>query len=100
MRIAYRVIASAMLLVQPVDAVGEVAGHDWPCWRGPERNGISRETDWSWEWGSEGPKVRWRAAVGNGFSSFAVVDDRVYTLGNRENTDTVFCFDANTGDIL
>jgi outer membrane protein assembly factor BamB len=42
----------------------------------------------------------WRAAVGNGFSSFAVVDDRVYTLGNTDNTDTVFCFDADTGDIL
>ncbi len=100
MRIAYWVLASTMLLVQPADVGGEVAGRDWPCWRGPERNGISRETGWSWQWGSEGPKVRWRAAVGNGFSSFAVVDGRVYTLGNTENTDTVFCFDADTGDIL
>ena len=49
MRIAYRVLASTMLLVQPADAVGEVAGQDWPCWRGPERNGISRETGWSWQ---------------------------------------------------
>ena len=100
MRFVFQTFAATLLLVQPVDGGQEGTGRDWPCWRGPERNGISRETGWTWQWGSEGPKVCWRASVGNGFSSFAVADSRVYTLGNMGGTDTVFCFDAETGKIL
>jgi len=40
---------------------------DWPCWRGPSRDGISRETAWSHAWGTNGPAVVWRASVGKGF---------------------------------
>ncbi len=74
-------------------------GFDWPCWRGPERNGISRETAWTWSWGPEGPPVLWRASVGKGFSSFAVAGGRVYTLGNTNETDTVFCLSLDTGAV-
>jgi outer membrane protein assembly factor BamB len=35
--------------------------------------------------------------VGTGFSSVAVGDGRVYTMGNDAQRDTVFCFDANSG---
>jgi outer membrane protein assembly factor BamB len=70
---------------------------DWPQWRGPQRNGISEEKDWNASWGAAGPKVLWKAAVGLGFASFTVADGRVYTTGNADNTDTVFCFDATTG---
>ncbi len=75
-------------------------GFDWPCWRGPERNGISRETGWTWQWSSNGPAVLWQASVGKGFSSFAVVSNRVVTLGNAEGVDTVICFAADTGAVL
>ncbi len=73
---------------------------DWPCWRGPTHNGISPEADWSWNWGTNGPPVLWRAHVGRGFSSFAVVANRAYTLGNTNKTDTVFCFEAATGKVF
>ncbi len=73
-----------------------VAG-DWPGWRGPERNGISPETGLDWTWAPEGPKVLWRAAVGTGFSAFAAAGGRVYTLGNQDNVDTVYCLDGETG---
>jgi outer membrane protein assembly factor BamB len=76
------------------------AGADWPCWRGAERNGISRETGWTRQWGTAGPAVLWRAAVGKGFSSFAVAEGRVFTLGNTDNTDTVSCLEAATGKTL
>ncbi|MSU59512.1 MAG: alcohol dehydrogenase [Pedosphaera sp.] len=70
---------------------------DWPNWRGPDHNGISKETDWSTQWPAAGPKQLWKAKVGTGFSSFAVSGGKVFTVGNTDNTDTVFCFDANTG---
>lgn len=76
---------------------GLLAGADWPWWRGPEHNGISRETGWSVQWPAGGPKVLWRASVGTGFSSMSVAAGRVYTMGNTADQDTVFCFDAATG---
>lgn len=73
---------------------------DWPQWRGPHRNGISDEKDWSAPWPAGGPKVLWKANVGIGFASFTVAGNRVFTTGNTENTDAVFCFDAGTGKEL
>jgi len=71
--------------------------HDWPRWRGPDLNGISRDTNWSSKALDGEPRILWRAKIGTGFSSFAVADGRVFTSGNEGNTDTVFCFDAATG---
>lgn len=73
---------------------------DWPHWRGPRRDGISTETEWRSTWSPEGPRVLWKADVGTGYSAFAVAGGRVCTLGNDDNTDTVFCFDAETGKTL
>jgi len=73
---------------------------DWPCWRGPARDGVSAETGLNWSWGEGGPKVLWKASLGKGFSAFAVAGGRTYTLGNADNVDTVFCLDAATGKEL
>ncbi len=80
-------------------AVPSGAG-DWPGWRGPSRDGISRETGLNWQWPANGPKVLWKGSVGTGFSCLAVAGGRAYTLGNRDDVDTVFCFDAETGSEL
>jgi len=73
---------------------------DWPRWRGPDANGISKETGWSTQWPADGPKQVWKAKVGIGFASFSVSQSRVYTMGNSKDTDTVFCFDANSGAMI
>lgn len=70
---------------------------DWPCWRGPEHNGISDEKAWTDQWPAAGPAVAWRAQVGVGFSSFVVARGRVYTLGYAKDADTVVCLDAASG---
>jgi len=70
---------------------------DWPNYRGPDHNGISKETGWTAQWPANGPKVLWKAKVGLGFASFAVARGRAYTTGNAANTDTIFGFDATTG---
>lgn len=83
---------------------GYALAEDWPVYRGVNHDGISVETDWTSDWGEEGPKVLWRSKVGTGYSSFVVSEGRAYTMGNSgkkgEQTDTVFCFDAMTGKVL
>jgi len=57
---------------------------DWPQWRGPERDGISKETGLLKEWPKEGPKLRWQVkGIGSGFSTPAVVGARLYLLANE-----------------
>src|SRR6266576_84585 len=64
-------------------ALSVVAG-DWPQWRGPQRNGVSQETGLLKEWPKDGPKLNWKVTdTGNGYSTPAVVGDRLYLLGNE-----------------
>lgn len=77
---------------------GTVAAEDWPRWRGPHHDGVSRETGWLDAWPDGGPPIAWRANVGVGFSCFAVADGRACTMGNTDDRDSVWCFDAATGE--
>jgi outer membrane protein assembly factor BamB len=88
--------ALALFALIPV-FFGHAASHDWYRWRGPDLNGISRETRWSTAWPSGGPKRVWKASVGTGFSSVSVASGRVFTMGNRNDKDTVYAFDFETG---
>jgi outer membrane protein assembly factor BamB len=73
---------------------------DWPRWRGPDLNGISRETGWQSKWPDNGPKQLWKASVGTGFSGISVSQGRAYTMGNIDGSDIVYCLDTATGKIL
>jgi outer membrane protein assembly factor BamB len=91
--------AISLLLTCVLGAASAFAS-DWPHWRGPTRNGVSAETQWLDQWPADGPKIAWKAKVGLGFSSFAVAAGRVVTMGHASGKDTVFCFDAATGQEL
>lgn len=73
---------------------------DWFRWRGPDLNGVSAESGWSSNWPKEGPPLLWRTNVGTGFSCMTVSRGRVFTMGNRDSQDLVFCFNAGTGAII
>ncbi|MBN2329173.1 MAG: PQQ-like beta-propeller repeat protein [Candidatus Omnitrophica bacterium] len=70
---------------------------DWNQFHGPKRDRISSESNWLSNWDENPPKQLWRQTIGIGFSSISVVGNRVYTMGNQDDKDTVWCFDANTG---
>ncbi len=72
---------------------------DWPQWRGPERNGISRETAWRAEFPPQGPKRLWQANVGLGHAAVSVAEGRAYTTGNENDRDTLYCLDAVSGEV-
>ena len=74
-----------------------VEAADWPNWRGPNHNGISSETGWVATWSEGGPKVLWKKSIGAGFASMAVSKGRVYAMGNINDNDILYCFEADTG---
>ena len=81
-------------------AAFSAAAEDWPNFRGPRHNGISKETDWRKDWSGSPPPVAWRAEVGIGFSSFAVAKGRALTIGHIDGEEVVFCLDEATGKKL
>jgi outer membrane protein assembly factor BamB len=56
----------------------------WPQWRGPQRDGISKETGLLKQWPTEGPKLLWHLSdIGEGYSTPAVVGERLYLISNE-----------------
>jgi len=89
-----------ILLVAPCFGRATLAD-DWPHWRGPHHNGTSAEDLWRHRWGKDGkPQVVWRASVGTGYSAVAIREDRLYTIGNVDDQDTVYCLHAVTGETI
>jgi outer membrane protein assembly factor BamB len=61
---------------EPSDLAGS-----WPAFRGPDRDGVSREgIPLAREWPEGGPPVLWEVAVGDGHAGAAVHGGRVYVL--------------------
>ncbi len=73
---------------------------DWPGWRGAYHNGVSPETGWVARWPADGPPRLWTANVSTGFCTVAIRAGRLFTLGNANNTDTVWALDAERGRVL
>lgn len=71
---------------------------DWHQWRGPERNGISTETNLLDSWPSSGPPVAWQVqGLGAGYSSIAISDGRLFTMGKFGDETRLIARDAETG---
>ena len=73
-------------------------GADWPNWRGPKYDGISTE-----KLPNDLPKslpVAWSTEVGTGFCTVSVQGERVVTMGNIQEKDTIWCLNATNGRVL
>lgn len=70
---------------------------NWPGWRGPNRDGISTESQWMASLPKEGPKQLWKFSLGPGCASVSVSLCRVYAMGNKKDFDIVYCIDPETG---
>lgn len=110
--------ASLAAAVQPAakePASAAASGHDWPQWRGPDRNGAVPPggpaiAD---KWPQEGPAKLWQSepvasgppsgpavgVSGAGLGSPVVAGGRVYLYAN-DGQDVFYCFDAATGKTL
>jgi FOG: WD40-like repeat len=93
-----RVLLPAILLLALAHQAPAQSSAGWPQWRGPNRDGISKETGLLKQWPAEGPSLVWKASgAGGGYSSFAVANGKLYTMGLRGEREYVIAFDIATG---
>ncbi len=71
---------------------------EWSQWRGPHRDGNSRETGLLKRWPKEGPEVLWRIPFGSGFSGISISGGRGYTMLADSTAEFVVCIDASSGE--
>jgi len=89
-------LATVALLILVHTALGQAA--NWPQWRGPNRDGISKETGLLKQWPTDGPPLVWKATgAGNGYSSFSIANGKLYTMGLRGDREFVIAFDIANG---
>lgn len=79
---------------------GPVLAGDWPQFRGPQRDGISKETGLKRSWEAGGPQVLWRVPLGEGYSGISVSGNRLYTMYARGTGAFAAAFDAASGKEL
>ncbi|MDB6171778.1 MAG: hypothetical protein JWL59_1089 [Chthoniobacteraceae bacterium] len=72
------------------------ASADWLHYRGPAFNGSSTEKLPA-TLPSESPRQLWKASLGVGTSAITVSNGRIYSMGNLNDKDVVYCLDAKTG---
>lgn len=77
------------------------AALDWPQWRGPHRNDLSKESGLLKSWPAEGPRRVWLFEnAGQGYSGPSVVGGKLFTLGTRSGAEILLALDAGTGKEL
>ena len=76
---------------------------DWPQWRGPERDGVWRESGIVEKFASDKLPLVWEAEISSGYSGPTVAEGRVYVsdrVTDPKQIERVLCFDAKTGKQL
>ena len=79
-------------------SAAKAATPDWPQWRGPDRNGLSRETGLPKSWPKGGPQQIWTSKVaGLGYGTFAIAGDRFFVQGKFGRDSSVLCLNRANG---
>ena len=73
----------------------------WPQWRGPARDGVSTETGLSDNWKEAEPTLLWQTeGLGGGYSSVAILQNKIITLGKTSDGPQIQALDINGGKPL
>ena len=67
-----------VLLVGLLSSAAVAQADDWPQWRGPQRDGVWRETGIVKSFAADQLPIRWRVAVAPGYSGPTVAAGKVY----------------------
>lgn len=101
MRLLMFAAAIAVFTLLLPGGLAPAAENDWPQWRGPERNGISKETGLLKEWPKSGPPLVWSiSTLGHGYGTVAIQGDRIFIQGTQGRNSVVFCLSRTDGKTL
>ena len=71
---------------------------DWPQWRGPDRNGLSKESGLLQQWPASGPPLVWSiSSLGAGYGSLAIKDDRIFVQGSNGRQSIIYVLSRADG---
>ncbi len=74
---------------------------DWPQWRGPHRDGQAAPQELAQEWPESGPTLKWQSGkLGRGYSSFSIVDGKLFSMGADDKNSFAVCLDSQSGKVL
>ena len=91
----------AVLLMNFAGAQAPSSVAFWPQWRGPNHDGVSRETGLLKAWPNQGPRVVWEVnSVGVGYSSIAIKDGLIYTQGDLNGVEHIICLSVADGSVV
>lgn len=77
------------------------ATNDWTQWRGCNRDGQSTEVGLLKTWPDSGPTLAWSVSnLGKGWSSVAIADGMIVTMGDRDQEEYLIALDAADGHEL
>jgi len=75
-------------------------GVPWTQWGGPHRNFQTTATGLKDTWPASGPRVVWKRALGEGYSSPSVENGVLYTMYGKPREEVVVAANADTGQTL
>jgi outer membrane protein assembly factor BamB len=82
------------------ESIVSLASSAWPGFRGASRDGKLFGITLSEDWTTSPPKLKWKSAIGPGWSSFSVSGSRLFTQEQRGKNEAVVCLDTNTGKTI
>jgi glucose dehydrogenase len=75
--------------------------HDWPQFRGPNRDAVSTEKGLLKDWPKGGPPIAWKQkGLGGGYSAPSIANGRIYGMSYQGNDEVVWARDEATGNPL
>jgi hypothetical protein len=92
--------ACVILALFDLPFISQAPAADWPQWRGPTHDGMASGEKLVDAFPANGPPVLWVRELGQGYSSFAVVDGKAYTLAQSLYQQSLYCLDVKTGETI
>ena len=90
--------AVCVLLAVNSDAQVPAGPDDFPQWRGPNRDGISADKGLLKSWPESGPAIVWQVdTVGVGYSSVAIKDGLLVTMGDLDGIEHIIALRVKDG---
>ncbi len=99
MRSQLVILMTLAVCAAEVTARGQESTPDYSQWRGRQRDGSAGAFTPPKPW-PEKLTQRWRVAVGEGYATPLLVNNRVFTLTRRDGNEVVSALEAGTGKVM